>query len=71
MPNPRIESVDEGVGLYRQYDCDFILAVGGGSTLDACKAIAAGVMYDGPVTDLLSMSRVCLIFPQRLRWRLS
>jgi hypothetical protein len=52
QPNPRIESVEEGIRLYRDNDCDFILAVGGGSTLDACKAIAAGVKYDGPVTDL-------------------
>ncbi|MBU0994163.1 MAG: iron-containing alcohol dehydrogenase [Proteobacteria bacterium] len=52
VPNPRVESVAEGIRLYRENGCDFILAVGGGSTLDACKAIAAGVMYDGPVTDL-------------------
>jgi alcohol dehydrogenase YqhD (iron-dependent ADH family) len=52
QPNPRVESVDEGINIYRDNDCDFILAVGGGSTLDACKAIAAGVTYDGPVTDL-------------------
>ena len=52
QPNPRIESVEEGIKLYRENGCDFILAVGGGSTLDACKAIAAGVKYDGPVSDL-------------------
>jgi alcohol dehydrogenase YqhD (iron-dependent ADH family) len=51
-PNPRVESVEEGIRIYRENGCDFILAVGGGSTLDACKAIAAGVRYDGPVTDL-------------------
>ena len=51
-PNPRVESVEEGIGIYLENGCDFILAVGGGSTLDACKAIAAGVKYDGPVTDL-------------------
>ena len=51
-PNPRVESVDEGIRLYQENRCDFILAVGGGSALDASKAIAAGVMYDGPVTDL-------------------
>lgn len=51
-PNPRIESVEEGIKLYCENGCDFILAVGGGSTLDACKAIAAGVKHDGPVTDL-------------------
>lgn len=52
QPNPRVESVEEGIRIYRDNNCDFILAVGGGSTLDACKAIAAGVMYNGPVTDL-------------------
>ncbi|HJV35871.1 iron-containing alcohol dehydrogenase [Geomonas sp.] len=52
QPNPRIESVEAGVEMYRKNCCDFILAVGGGSTLDACKAIAAGVKYSGPVTDL-------------------
>jgi alcohol dehydrogenase YqhD (iron-dependent ADH family) len=52
QPNPRTESVEEGIELYRKNNCDFILAAGGGSTLDACKAIAAGVKYDGPVSDL-------------------
>jgi len=52
QPNPRIESVEEGIKLFRENGCDFILGVGGGSTLDACKAIAAGVKYDGPVSDL-------------------
>jgi butanol dehydrogenase len=51
-PNPRVESVEEGIRIYRENGCDFILAVGGGSTIDTCKAIAAGVRYDGPVTDL-------------------
>jgi hypothetical protein len=52
QPNPRIESVEQGIDLFRKNGCDFILAVGGGSTLDACKAIAAGVEFDGPATDL-------------------
>lgn len=52
MPNPRVESAEEGIRIYIENGCDFILAVGGGSTLDACKAIAAGVKHDGPVTDL-------------------
>ena len=52
QPNPRVESAEEGVRIYRENDCDFILAVGGGSTIDACKLIAAGVKYNGPVPDL-------------------
>lgn len=53
-PNPRIESAEDGIALYRDNQCDFILAVGGGSTLDASKAMAAGIGYKGPIIDLLT-----------------
>lgn len=46
-PNPRIESVEKGVALCREHAIDVILAVGGGSTIDCSKAIAAGVFYEG------------------------
>ena len=46
-PNPRIESVERGVKLSRENGIDVILAVGGGSTIDCSKAIAAGVFYEG------------------------
>lgn len=46
-PNPRIESVEEGVRLCKEHGIDVILAVGGGSTIDCSKAIAAGVFYEG------------------------
>ena len=46
-PNPRIESVEKGVALCREHNIDVILAVGGGSTIDCSKAIAAGVYYEG------------------------
>ncbi len=46
-PNPRIESVERGVKLCRENDIDVILAVGGGSTIDCSKAIAAGVYWEG------------------------
>ena len=46
-PNPRIESVEEGVRLCKENSIDVILAVGGGSTIDCSKAIAAGVFYEG------------------------
>ncbi|MFR3274702.1 MAG: iron-containing alcohol dehydrogenase [Collinsella phocaeensis] len=50
-PNPEIASVREGVVLAREHDVDLILAVGGGSTMDAAKAIAVGAVYDGDVWD--------------------
>lgn len=46
-PNPRIESVERGVALCKKHDIDVILAVGGGSTIDCSKAIAAGVYFEG------------------------
>ena len=46
MPNPRVEKVYEGIKLVKDHDIDFILAVGGGSTIDCSKAIAAGAKTD-------------------------
>lgn len=54
-PNPRIESVEKGVALCKANEIDVILAVGGGSTIDCSKAIAAGVFYEGE--DLWQMVR--------------
>ena len=51
-PNPRSGLVYQGIDLCRKEGVDFILAVGGGSTIDSSKAIAAGVPYDGDFWDL-------------------
>ena len=45
-PNPRIESVREGVKICKEQNVDVILAVGGGSTLDASKFMAAGACVE-------------------------
>lgn len=50
-PNPRSGLVYEGIDLCRKEGVDFVLAVGGGSTIDSSKAIAAGVVYDGDFWD--------------------
>ncbi len=52
-PNPRVESVAEGVRICRDNKIDFILAVGGGSTIDCSKAIAAAYYYEGNPWDLV------------------
>ncbi len=38
--NPRDYEVEEGAQLYAETGCDAVLAIGGGSTLDAAKAVA-------------------------------
>lgn len=50
-PNPRSGLVYEGIELCRKENIDFILAVGGGSTIDSAKAIAAGAVYEGDFWD--------------------
>lgn len=50
-PNPRDTLVYEGIELCRKEGVDFILAVGGGSTIDSSKAIAAGTLYEGDFWD--------------------
>ncbi|MGI6020700.1 MAG: iron-containing alcohol dehydrogenase [Lachnospiraceae bacterium] len=50
-PNPRSGLVYEGIELCRREGVDFVLAVGGGSTIDSAKAIAAGAIYDGDFWD--------------------
>ena len=52
VPNPRLDLVYEGIDLCRKEGVDFILAIGGGSTIDSAKAIAIGVKYDGDVWDM-------------------
>ncbi|MCL2578025.1 MAG: iron-containing alcohol dehydrogenase [Defluviitaleaceae bacterium] len=52
QPNPRLTLVYEGIELCKKEGVDFILAIGGGSTIDSAKAIAVGVCYDGDVWDI-------------------
>lgn len=52
VPNPRLSMVHRGISLCREQGVDFLLAVGGGSVIDSCKAISAGMFYDGDVWDM-------------------
>lgn len=53
-PNPRIDTVRKGVALCKENNVDVILAIGGGSTIDCSKVIAAGYYYDGDAWDLVT-----------------
>lgn len=52
VPNPLLSKVYEGIELCRAEGVDFILAVGGGSSIDSSKAIAYGLTNEGDVWDL-------------------
>ena len=53
-PNPRIESVRRGAQICKDEKIDVLLAVGGGSTLDATKFMAAGACVDFDPWDFFS-----------------
>jgi alcohol dehydrogenase len=50
---PSPESIDAAVDAYRDKEMAFVLGVGGGSAIDAGKAISAMLPYEGSVYDYL------------------
>ncbi len=57
--NPSIQTVDKGAALCRDSGCGIIVAVGGGSPLDAAKAIAMLQKNPGSVREYLDQERTC------------
>ena len=60
-PNPRSGLVYKGIDICKKEGIDFILAVGGGSTIDSAKGIAAGAVYDGDFWDYYSESKNMMV----------
>jgi len=58
LPNPRSGLVYEGIEICKREKIDFILAVGGGSTIDSAKAIALGALYEGDFWDFYEGKQV-------------
>lgn len=48
---PTVRMIEEGVEIYRENGCDFIIGLGGGSPLDAAKGIAAMTVLEGSIAD--------------------
>jgi alcohol dehydrogenase class IV len=57
-PDPTHAQIETGVALGRQNRCDAVLAVGGGSPMDAAKVIAACLANDCRVADLIGNFKV-------------
>lgn len=56
-PNPRLETVKKGAALCREHGIEVILAVGGGSTIDCGKGVAATAFYDGEPWDFIKTKK--------------
>ncbi len=56
-PNPTIENVQTGVAAYKKSGADYLVAIGGGSSMDTAKAI--GIIINNPdFEDVVSLEGV-------------
>ncbi|MDH4653032.1 MULTISPECIES: iron-containing alcohol dehydrogenase [unclassified Pseudomonas] len=61
--NPQFDTLVRATEQAKIEQCDFIVAVGGGSVIDGSKFIAAAACYDGDPLDLLSGKRITAALP--------
>lgn len=57
---PVVEYVQEGLQIYRENACDFVVAIGGGSPIDAAKAIAVLVTNAGSIEQYKGIGKLAL-----------
>lgn len=63
-PNPKITSVRAGAKICKEQGVDVVLAVGGGSCIDAAKVMAVAAFYDGDAWDLvLDSAKIGKVLP--------
>jgi alcohol dehydrogenase len=60
QPNPTIEQIETGLALLKKEGCKAILAVGGGSSIDAAKVIAARARNPHPITWMAGLMRIVI-----------
>ncbi len=53
-PNPTDGSIEKGAELCRQCDCDLVIGLGGGSAMDAAKAIAVRARHNEHISHFVS-----------------
>jgi alcohol dehydrogenase class IV len=55
---PTVDYVQEGLKLYKDNGCDFLLALGGGSSIDTAKAISVMVTNPGSIDDYKGLNKI-------------
>ena len=58
MPNPTIEQIETGLAMLKEEGCTAILAIGGGSSIDAAKVIAARATNPYKIVHMSGLMRV-------------
>lgn len=56
--DPAIESVEKGIRVAKEGQCDLVIGVGGGSALDTAKAVGLMLGNDGSVRDYIGINKV-------------
>ena len=56
---PEVQTVERGIALAKEQDCDFVIGFGGGSALDTGKAVAAMLTNEGALVDYLEVIGHC------------
>lgn len=52
-PNPKVATIDMAGQLARQNNCDFVIGLGGGSAMDAAKAVAVAALENEPIWNFI------------------
>ena len=75
LPNPIKQHVMEAAALCRDEKCDFVIGLGGGSSIDSAKSIAIMACNEGDYWDYIAevqartspLRRLCLLLPSQQR----
>ena len=52
-PNPRLESIERGLAVFRNQPCDAVIALGGGTAIDTAKLIGVAAASDVSCRELV------------------
>ena len=55
---PTVDFVNDGLKAYKENNCEFVLAFGGGSAIDTAKAVAVMVTNEGSIEDYMGLNRI-------------
>ena len=53
LGEPTDTMIEKGLNLYKKENCDFLIALGGGSPIDSMKAIGSLVVNGGNISDYM------------------